>query len=832
MRTLLVSAFAFVLVSPPQERDLRAAVERLQKGIELLGGEEARRETDPGALAASLGHDLDKVFAFVRRLPFHPYRGVLRGARGTLLAGAGNDADRCLLLKDLLERAPAKPSVRFAFGELSGEQGAALAARSLRSVPGLHGASPGSLDDFLTRFGATQESVSAKKKAIARTVAPRAGRLLGSFEADRAALEAELKKAGIGLAGLESDGLGPYATALRSHVWLQVERGGAWVDLDPSFPEAAVGWPPMAPVRTADRLPGDLEHAVGIRLFVERLDGAALQRELVYSARRAAAELAGQAVNVSVLPMGFDVQKVSRPLPKLADGFQKFQPVVRWGGASENARVFDVQGRVFQSSGGKFGSDFGGAVGDRLLGGFGKKPTALAALEMELEVASPGEAPRVERRYLLDRLSPGTRESRKPAWDPRWQDERGFRLALFQSWTLWPATGTLNDGFLAGRIAGLLARDGGLPRVMLDLAEKKFEGKLTDVAGRTDDLPLGIVGFWHTALRWAQGAFRPGEGACFPDRPSLFVWKEALEPGAGDEVRWRGGVDLVFAPLGCVARSPADAARARFVYGLLLSEGESSMMQGGKAPVVSAPAVFQAAHRGKVPTVVLREKVAGVSLGDRSARLVREDLAAGNVVVLPRDPVEIGGRKVTAWWRVDPRSGACLGVGDTGEGQAVSEGVLILDNISIPMVQRCMTFVVCLNMAIASGRGMQDAGRECMMEFMEDYVKSTLENAIQTFVLDPIVEGTGSKPGLFRDDDAKGLTEHADDFIKDLYPDRPGAGGAGKMSYQDLYDLAKGHLDHAGEKASDLSGKVTLLLSMSQEIQEYVNEKRKETRGK
>ncbi len=800
---------------PAQEPDARARIEAIQKRIELLAGEEVRREVDPAALAASLGHDPQRVFEAVRGLEFHPYRGALRGAAGALLAGAANDVDRCLLLRDLLERSPERPNLRFAFGRIEPAQAEALVARALAGVPARSSAFPSDDDGLLDLAGETEESLAAAELAQVKAASTHLGGVSRGYAADRAQVEEALKGAGIALSGLESDGVAARAAALRDHVWLQVEREGKWVDLDPSFPEAAPGWCPVPAARTAPALPPELFHRLSVRLVLERRSGEALETEVLYAGARPTADLSGRAVHVTVAPAGFDAAKFQGPLERQAARFERFQPLVTWGTARENARVFDVQGRAHASKDGRFGEDSGAVVGNRLLGGLSRKPPAsFSALRLEVEAESPGEAPRKVARTLLDRLRPGARASGRPEWDDAWKDDLRFRVALFQAWTIWPATGALNDAFFVDRLAGLLARGGGIPRLLLDQVERRRAVPLAELGERVDPLPLGLIGVVQSALLLSQGELEPGEGLAFAERPSVLFWKEAILPGKKDEATWRGGVDLALAPLGVAAKDPLAAARARMAYGLLLTEGESSLLEG-KGPVASAAACFRKARETNVPLVALRGGAGGAKLEARAEEAVRADLAAGRVVLVTASPVEVAGRPRTAWWRVEPEGGACLGVGDTGEGQAVSEGVLVLDHISIPMVERCMKFVACLNVGVGIGGGsMQEAGRDCMTEFMKDFVKDTLDGAIKQFV-----------PEKFRDPAGhakKQAKAAAENMMKDVVD----------PEYWKLYQKAK-RCYEAGKKAKDLGGlrkRVELLLKMGNDIAKYAHEKEQEAR--
>jgi hypothetical protein len=88
------------------------------------------------AKVAGLGADPAKLFIFVgKSLSYEGYPGVLRGARGALLAGGGNAADKTLLLYDFLRVADPKAELRFAFCTLSDEQANQLSSKALATVP-------------------------------------------------------------------------------------------------------------------------------------------------------------------------------------------------------------------------------------------------------------------------------------------------------------------------------------------------------------------------------------------------------------------------------------------------------------------------------------------------------------------------------------------------------------------------------------------------------------------------------------------------------------------------------------------------------------------------
>ncbi len=250
-----------------------------------------REKVSIEALQARLGSDPQTLLAFVRdEIEFEPYEGALRGARGALLARAGNAVDRALLLRALLDAAGHE--TRLAEGRLSDAEREFLWRGGV--VPGPHAQNVGPVIDVLFETAAYQLE--------------RIGDALWANEFRAPALD---------------DVVRPALEAMARHVWVQARSDGDWVDLDPS-PSVASGETLTSQRESHPDAPDEWHYTLGIRVVVDvERDGDVITEEvLAHSARYA--DLAGVPVGLfherepdratAVLLVGDRVAR-SRPFP-------------------------------------------------------------------------------------------------------------------------------------------------------------------------------------------------------------------------------------------------------------------------------------------------------------------------------------------------------------------------------------------------------------------------------------------------------------------------------------------------------------------------------------
>jgi transglutaminase-like putative cysteine protease len=262
---------------PDRLMQLEAAKAQAEVGFAALEARRARLPRDEfavPALAENLGPGTEAAFRHLRdRIGLDPYSGVLRGARGTLLAKGGNAADRSLLLAALLKQGGF--TTRFALGTLADDAAGVLADRVLTAPPPRPEAA---LDagDLVEQLGLDAAFYAEQQ---AKAAAARTGFLAGI--ASESEFQAEV------LAGiLDRGGFAParrgraeIIAGLREHVWLQVEQDGTWLDLDPAFPGAEPGQTFTTATETVDALPEALFHKIQFIAALERKEGETLATE-------------------------------------------------------------------------------------------------------------------------------------------------------------------------------------------------------------------------------------------------------------------------------------------------------------------------------------------------------------------------------------------------------------------------------------------------------------------------------------------------------------------------------------------------------------------------
>jgi transglutaminase-like putative cysteine protease len=390
----------------------------------------ARPGADPSdidAAAASLGRNAQDVFAFLRdRVTLEPYSGALRGARGTLAAGAGNALDRALLAQALLKAGGIDS--RLVSGVLTVERADALLSRYMASEPvppTLAGTAyqPGdvavkaAVEDLSSKTGLEAGRIDK----VLRSAAARTDAFWRLADEQRAAqlgwLTGQIRRTAMPAA---ADGRA-LATKLRDrlkdHYWVQTrEADGTWRDFDPSFADAAPGTTYASKPTPIASVPADRAHRFEFQLVYRTKAGNAIKQERVLTGSIASADALFTPVEFRIQPgeatpatsalVDMDAASKIQMLRTL----KRFQGVLRIGPQVVAGRVFDLEGRTYDAPGANPMASPGGLMGGML--GFGAEESAPAAfldLQVVLRLTGPGRPPMTQTRTLVraaDLLSP------------------------------------------------------------------------------------------------------------------------------------------------------------------------------------------------------------------------------------------------------------------------------------------------------------------------------------------------------------------------------------------------------------------------------------------
>ena len=249
----------------PAYEPLAEAVDTLQRRLERVRGEIDQTRFDPDELVFELNFDAGEIVGFVRdEIAFHPYEGLLRGMRGTLMTRAGNSLDQSLLLAYLLKSAGL--DARIAHGELEDAAVAALLAGTRRAeatsdLSGLRAAIESGFGPAAAEAGPT---VDWKETGLGRQAASTAEMLRERLEA-----------AGVTMAAAPLEQR--IVEASRTYFWVEHREGPGdeWMAAHPAF--GASEAPPVEPEGyMSEKVDERFHHELTFEAWIRRRQGDAV----------------------------------------------------------------------------------------------------------------------------------------------------------------------------------------------------------------------------------------------------------------------------------------------------------------------------------------------------------------------------------------------------------------------------------------------------------------------------------------------------------------------------------------------------------------------------
>lgn len=691
--------------------DKLAQIDEGMAAIQALRDSLPRDEIDVGARAARLPASPEAIHAHVHdTIAFEAYQGVLRGARGALVSGAGNAADQSLLLAALL--AEHGFETRFATGTLDEATAARLVDGMGPPAPPMALAAPG--PEVTARLIAVagiegaqfDEAVASRQAARDALLAAVADDVAGYGEQ----IASLLGEQGLTLAVDPAAERAELIARTREHVWVQVAVDGGWLDLDPLADAPGVAL--AVTEATHETLPEDMFHLVRFRVTVERLEEGQLATEEVAGWRIRMADLASlgfPGIWIGNLPLnGPEAMAAQAALEDIgsyaaAQGPERmlaatqFQPLLALSTGERQAGTgFDLTGRrvpddwrMAAAAGIAEGvaTGLGGATGalESLFGDPEEtanpaEPPVLTAQWIDFEIVGPGYGVRSERRFVVDRLGPAARAAGIDALPEDAPDDDAVRLGLAGVSEILVTTGVVSEALAFDTMLANYMRN---QETLQRLAELAAGAAVVDGGFYGAYAPYPNKLMIHALLQQEQArlvAAATGVHA-YSAEPAMVARHVIMRRDSYGGFGAGQAIDLLHVRLqaAAVAGVPAEAvARFQRDYGTALTSLEHHMLrwigraecpQCGEQTVIGTTTVMEQANAAGVAMAVLApgmaEAIPAALAADDRARIAAA-LEAGYWVIVPEAPVEIAGTPASAWWRIDPATGATLGMTQHG----------------------------------------------------------------------------------------------------------------------------------------------------------------------
>jgi len=680
----------------------QAALDQLDRFVAKLKQLEAeidRSRFDLSALLDQHEFDQQRIVTFVRdEISFEQYPGLLRGAQGTLVSGAGNALDQALLLATLLNDAGF--DARIVHGRLETEQAQQLLSGIGRRAgfAGHLAVNPQAWDARRAELHDISGGPAPQHYAPLEETPFYAATQLSTNELIRA-----LRDADINLAEADTTAL---VTEARDYSWVE-SRSGPGDDWQAHHP--AFGLPTelgVEPVETfGHQVPESLQHRLKIEVFIEQKLGDKLHIHRVAGPwERPVANLHGVVLSYFNQPNTLDLQAIETGVGAALNKAKLFVPVLN----GQPGTAFDLNGStidiealnmdafgmaaIFQTVGDKTGEAANalsslGAAGDSE----NEDLMALTGHWIEYTLIKPGGEESTHRRVLVDRIGETNRSAGRIQL--RQMSETNIRRALTVQHRFMVASGTYSEAYTAERVLRRLIDSAPAWRLMVDYL---YSGDI-QLTGIRELKPSPIP---HLALyrSFDMGPEKVDAKIAYRASPSLIVLRDGLLP----KERGFRSVDVVTNDRRVLVRDENNGLRYNLEQAVAIGVWETAIETlafdsfGPGSVENNTFAVFEAAKQQGIKARVLgpNTKTAGhTGLNSDGLGYLLHDLETGHAVLIPEQTPS--GLALTGWWRVDPATGTTLGMMSDGRGSVVMEYMLKLIETSVGLISMLAKYANC-----------------------------------------------------------------------------------------------------------------------------------------
>lgn len=633
-----------------------AALASLFDNFEIKRGLIPRDTFDLDAIMATAGSTPREILSWMRKnTALVPYKGMLRGAEGVLMDRRGNSLDRSLLLHAILQHAGFQARI-------------ARVSLSKHDAQSIHNAALGISDsmfeviDQVRTAGAQTDTESvAQIQEMRKSAQSISGRLLDLVENVNDKHGQTSKEYFIGL--------------FSDHWWVQVDSGGEWVDLDPSSPKNRPRWPGQESTFSPEDIPRSLRHSVTVRLALRTPvhgDVTLLEHTIeTHSNPLAFFEIYQFPMSLGSITEATLGSLSSTEFTELLRNEIDWLPVLFVNGAARpvpTSRFFSISGDVYDKNdmhpnstrlGSVIGRSITTVVGsatsmlDNLFGDENNHDDSVGSIEewLEFTIEGPGYDRQQIERQIASKTSTG-------ALDP---------LSLYFRTQGVVLPSDLSVNYVADRIAeNTIASRKNIERLNTATSVEEFRSAFLGL-GSKPGFPEVLAEF-GVARRLATDSAK-----VWLDAPSVFTVATYVRDGGNRPLILRHGVDIVH-------RSESYWQDSKPVFEERLYQGVfdtilEAQLIGDSNSVQNVALAFASDPDEWLP-IFSEESIRSLELDESFKELLRSEVEAGYIAVAPKKMLNGNGTPYFGWWRIDPTSGATLGVDADLRGSAFFEWVV------------------------------------------------------------------------------------------------------------------------------------------------------------
>ncbi|MEO7476820.1 MAG: hypothetical protein ABIY46_15965, partial [Gemmatimonadales bacterium] len=453
--------------------------------------------------------------------------------------------------------------------------------------------------------------------------------------------------------------------ALRDHWWVQQTDRGAWVDLDPlplrqEHPDE---------VLAAIDLPAELYHELTVSVLVERSTRGGLRDSVVLTHTLRPSAMPGEPIALQFWPTSWPKELHPEAGSKFGLRGQALEQQKWVAGLMVDGKVvaqapFGASGAGHPSSGGLFGGLRGG-IADAV--GTQPPPSAddLTAAWIEYQLRAPDRPRRVMRRAVFDLLGPAARAGGS-AGPLVLDDTRRLTrsLALMMRVEILPVTCRIAPEFVMHLWAQSLLANEGVLHTLVGSASSANLPDPDSLLARAAPPVSPLYSLALARLAWSRFSDR-----LYVDQLGLLTRHRHAGP-AGRGIVLRGAVEIVAKDIG-ISLAEKDAFPVRLEQGVLDTNAEGLWWLG--EGINNTAEAFNSSPAWVPLTSARGEEVDRLSVPADARVRIKDDLAAGLIVVAPSGPVRRGPDEFVGWWRIDRVTGATAGTTGNGWAQCGSE---------------------------------------------------------------------------------------------------------------------------------------------------------------